>query len=143
MNNKSLIMIILSIFLIGAVTAISGCTNSGASSDQPKINVSNVKAVKGSFGMYDVSGQIIPNEDISYLEVAAIWYDASGAVIQTSPMIWNVNDAKKGQVYKFKGSDSLYEKGTPTKVQVLVFDSPFNGGDDSGAMYRQNVSLKK
>lgn len=138
--NKSLI-IIFSIFLIVGVAAISGCTDSGTSNSQPPVNVTHVKAVKGSFGMYDVSGQIVPNKDESYLEVAAIWYDASGAVIQTSPMLWNVDNAKTGQVYKFKGEDSLYQKGKPAKVEIMVFDSVFSGGDDSNAIYKQNVTL--
>lgn len=140
MKSKFVAMI-LGIFLIAGIVAISGCTDSGTSSGQSPVNVTHVKAVKGSYGMYDVSGQIVPNKDESYLEAAAIWYDSSGAVIQTSPMLWNVDNAKTGQVYKFKGEDSLYQKGKPAKVEIMIFDSVFSGGDDSDAIYKQNITL--
>jgi hypothetical protein len=74
--------------------------------------------------------------------MAAIWYDSSGAVIESSPLIWNVNNAEANQVYKANGEDSLYQKGTPTKVELYVFDSVFSGGDTSKAIYHQTVNLK-
>ena len=134
------ILPVVVILLVLGIVGISGCTSSGDST-AGSINVTNVKATPGGYGMYEVSGQIVPDKDISYLEVHAVWYDSSGAVIETSPLLWNVNDAKAGQVYKFKGSDSLYQKGTPAKVDIFIFDSVFSGGDTSKAVYNTTLDL--
>jgi hypothetical protein len=131
------------ILLILSVIAISGCTSSGNNTQtQSSISVANVTAGPGSFGMYTVTATITPNKNIDYLEMVAIWYDSSGAVIQTSNLLWNVNNAQSGQVYKAKGEDSLYQKGTPAKVEIYIFDSVFSGGDTSKAIYNHTVVFK-
>jgi len=136
------------ILLILAVVAISGCTSSNNSTSgsygaQSEINVTNVSVTSSGDGFYNINAVIIPTKNIDYLEMAAIWYDSSGAVIESSPLIWNVNNAQANQVYKANGEDSLYQKGTPTKVELYVFDSVFSGGDTSKAIYHQTVNLKK
>ena len=138
MKNIAILGIVAMVLL---VVGVSGCTSSGTDSGQPAINVTNLKVASTGYGFYSVSGKIVPNKDIDYLEAHAIWYDSSGAVIETSPLLWNINNAKKGQVYKFKGEDSLYQKGTPAKVDVLIFDSPFSGGDTSSAIYKKTITL--
>jgi hypothetical protein len=135
-------VIIGGILLILSVVAISGCTSSGNNTQTAPINVTNVTAGPGSFGMYTVTATITPNKNIDYLEMVAIWYDSSGAVIQTSNLLWNVNNAQSGQVYKAKGEDSLYQKGTPAKVEIYIFDSVFSGGDTSKAIYHHTVVFK-
>ncbi|MEN4006412.1 MAG: hypothetical protein PQ964_03530 [Methanobacteriaceae archaeon] len=135
------ILAVLMILLVMAIVGISGRISSESDTSKPSINVTNVKAAPGEYGMHDVSGQIVPDKDIDYLEVQAIWYDSGGAVIATSPLLWNVNDAKAGQVYKFKGGTSLYQKGTPAKVDILIFDSVFSGGDTSKAIYKTTLNL--
>jgi hypothetical protein len=139
MNNK--LLLILGIFLIAGVVAISGCTSSGTSTDKQKINVTNVKVTNAGYGSYSVTADIVPNKDISYLEMATITYDSSGAVIDKSPLVWNINNVKSGEKLKAKGDIYLYQKGKPAKVQVMIFDSVFSGGDDSGALFKQNVTM--
>ncbi len=136
------------ILLILAIVSISGCTSSdssksGSSVVQSEINVTNVSVTSSGDGFYNINAVITPTKNIDYLEMAAIWYDSSGAVIESSPMIWNVNNAQANQVYKANGEDSLYQKGTPTKVDLYVFDSVFSGGDTSNAIYHITVNLKK
>jgi hypothetical protein len=136
------------ILLILSIVAISGCTSSnnntsGSSGAQSEINVTNVSVTSSGDGFYNINAVITPTKNIDYLEMAAIWYDSSGAVIESSPMIWNVNNAQTNQVYKANGEDSLYQKGTPTKVDLYVFDSVFSGGDTSKAIYHITVNLKK
>ncbi|MBZ2166640.1 hypothetical protein [Methanobacterium spitsbergense] len=131
------------IFLILAVVLVSGCTSSGNNTQTAApINVTNVTAGPGEFGMYTVTAAITPNENLDYLEMVAIWYDSSNAVIQTSSLLWNVNNPQAGQVYKAKGEDSLYQKGTPTRVEIYIFDSVFSGGDTSKAIYHHTVTFK-
>lgn len=133
--------VISGLLLILVVVAVSGCTNSGTTTQTP-INVTNVTAGPSDFGMYTINAAITPNMNINYLEMVAIWYDSSGAVIDTSSLLWNVNNAQAGQVYKAKGQDSLYQKGQPSKVEIYFFDSVFNGGDTSKAVYHQTVYFK-
>ena len=92
--------------------------------------------------MYSVTAAITPNQNLDYLEMVAIWYDSSGAIIETSNLLWNVDNAQAGQVYKAKGEDSLYQKGTPAKVKIYFFDSPFSGGDTSKALFVQTITFK-
>jgi hypothetical protein len=142
-------ILIFGLLLVLAVVAVSGCTSSGdnttssQSAGQSEINVSNVSVSSSGDGFYDLKAVIIPKKDIDYLEMDAIWYDSSGAVIETSNLLWNVNNAQTGQVYKAKGEESLYQDGTPTKVDIYIFDSVFSGGDTSKAIYHQTVNLNK
>ena len=140
MNKRIGIIGILGILVL--VIAVSGCTSSQNTTQTSPINVTNVTAGPGDFGMYTVTATITPNKNLNYLEMVAIWYDSSGAVIETSNLLWNVNDAQAGQVYKAKGEDSLYQKGTPAKVKIYFFDSVFSGGDTSKAIFVQTVTFK-
>ena len=103
--------LIAGVLIIAAIVAVSGCTSSGnnttssngATTASNAINVENLKVVSQGYGSYDVKATITPNKDISYMEMVAIAYDSSGAVIERSPLVWNTNDAKSGQKYKVTG----------------------------------------
>ncbi|MCC7550816.1 MAG: hypothetical protein KO316_04820 [Methanobacterium sp.] len=135
MKKIGLIMVVLAIL---SVVAISGCTSSG---DKNSINVTNLQVSNEGYGMYYVTCDIVPNQDISYLEMVLVWYDSSGAVIDRTPLAWNINDAKAGQTIKARGMASLYEKGAPAKVEVLLFDSSFSGGSDEGNIFHQTIPV--
>ena len=72
--------------------------------------------------------------------MVAIWYDKDGAVIYKSPLMWNINNVQSGQVLKASGETSLYEKGTPVKVDILLFKNEFSS-DESKAIYKQTINL--
>ena len=94
------------------------------------------------YGEYTVKAVMIPNKNIDYLEMVAISYDKSGAVIDRSPLVWNTNDAKQGQVYKVTGSVFLESSsGKPVKMDILMFDSPFGGGSEEGNIYKKTVKV--
>ena len=141
--------VILLVLIIGSAVAISGCTSSGNNTTSSNgtatasnaINVENLKIVSQGYGSYDVKATITPNKDISYMEMVAIAYDSSGAVIERSPMVWNTNDAKSGQKYKVTGLLYISGDEKPAKVDILIFDSPFSGGDESGNIYKQTVTV--
>ncbi len=139
MKNK--LMMVLVVLLLAGVVAISGCTSSDSSANNTPFEVGNFTVSQGSYGMWDVDGSITPTEDISYIEIVTIWYDSSGAVIERDPLAWNINDAKAGQTLKIHSSTSLYQKGTPTKVDILFFDSALSGGDDSDAIYTLTINI--
>ena len=130
--------LIVGILAILVVVSVSGCTSSG---DKTSVNVTNLKVSSGGYGMYNVNCDIVPKQDVSYLEMVLVWYDSTGAVIDRTPLAWNINDAKAGQTIRAKGTASLYEKGTPAKVQVLIFDSAFAGGSEEGNIFNQTISV--
>ncbi|MFA0832600.1 MAG: hypothetical protein ACC609_01165 [Methanobacterium formicicum] len=135
MKNKALVLIVLAIL---SVVAISGCTSSG---NKNSVNVTDLQVSTEGYGMYYVTCDIVPRQDTSYLEMVLVWYDSSGAVIDRTPLAWNINDAKAGQTIKARGMASLYQKGAPSKVQVLLYDSSFSGGSDKGNIFNQTVSV--
>lgn len=127
--------------LILIVVVISGCTSSTGGSKN-SISVSNVQAVDnsyGSSGFYDVTADIVPKQNIGYLQMSVTAYDSSGAVIEKTPMAWNYNDAVAGQTIKAKGMVSLYQKGTPVKMDVMISDTFSN--DPSNAIYKTTINL--
>lgn len=149
MKNKYLV--ILGILLVAGVVAISGCTDSSTnttSSQNPStgaeapFKVENLKVSNEGYGGYAIKGELTPNKDISYLEMVTVWYDSSGAVIERNSLAWNMNDLKSGQKVKFSTNDYLgTDAGSPSKVELLVFDGPFSGGDDSSAIYRTTLQV--
>ena len=130
------------------VVAMSGCvsdnnsTNGSASSSASQISFTNVSVTDGGYGTYTIKGDLIPTKNMDYVEMVAVWYDSKGAVIDQDPLSWNSNNLVSGQVYKVNGMSDLYDKGSPSKVVLYFFDSPFSGGDYSSAFYSHTVNIK-
>ena len=131
------------------VVAMSGCvsddnnssSNGSSSSSASQISFTNVSVTGDGYGSYTIKGALIPTSNMDYVEMVAVWYDSSGAVINQDPLSWNANNLISGQVYKVNGMSDLYDKGTPSKVILYFFDSPFSGGDYSSAFYKHTVNL--
>jgi hypothetical protein len=146
--KKNLLLILL-VLIVGSVVFVSGCTSSGNTTTSSNgsttpanaLTVENLKVVSQGYGMYDIKATITPNKDISYLEMVAIAYDSSGAIIEKDPLLWNTNDAKAGQKYKVTGMMSITGNEEPAKVDILIFDSAFSGGDEAGNIYKQTVTV--
>lgn len=134
MKNRFLV---LGVLLVASIVAICGCTSDGG---QSNVKVENLAVNSMGYGSYEVTGTITPTQDISYIEMVLKWYDAQGNVIERSPLAWNINDAKAGQTIKFT-ANSYIQSGTPAKVDILIFDSPFAGGDDTGAIYKTTINV--
>jgi hypothetical protein len=149
MKNKLVIGAV--VLLIMGIVAISGCTDSGSSSNgtsdsssassDPALNVTNLKVVSEGYGMYKIKATITPDKDYDYLEMVLIWYDASGAVLNKDPLAWNINNAKAGQTIKATGNGMLTGDESPAKVDVLIFDSVFSDGDESSAIYKKTIEV--
>lgn len=147
MDKKYLIAI--GVLLIVGIVATSGCTDSSTSSASnssqstaPPFKITDLKVTNGGYGDYAIKGQLVPTHDIDYLEMVTVWYDSSGAVIERNSLAWNMNDLKSGQKVKFSTNDYIStDEGTPSKVELLVFDSAFAGGDDSSAIYKTTLEV--
>jgi hypothetical protein len=140
MNKKLVGGVVILVLFVLIIAAISGSGSNTQS--QPPLNVSNISVTSQGYGMYNVNTKVVPNKDFSYLEMAVIFYDSDGAVVGTSPLVWNVNDAKQGQTYKVQGTATANTGTSPKKASVFFFDSVFRGGDTSSAIWAQNVTLK-
>lgn len=141
MNKKLIGGVVVLVLLVIIVAAASSGSGSNTQSES-QLNVSNISVSSQGYGMYEVNTKVVPNKDFSYLEMAAIFYDSDGAVVGTSPLVWNVDNAKQGQTYKIQGTATANSGSSPTKVSVFFFDSVFSGGDTSSAIWSQNVTLK-
>lgn len=143
--DKKLIIGLICIFaiaIVGIGLALGGGDNSSSESeDQQTLNVSNLRISSQGYGMYDIKGTLVPDKDYSYLEMVVVWYDSSGAIIDKSPLAWNMNDIKEGNAIKFSGSGYIQGDEKPSRAEVYFFDSVFSGGDLSSAIFNQSVEL--
>lgn len=137
--DKRVIAVIVIVFVVGLVVFVSGCT-SDTSKNDPVVNVTDVKVVSEKYGGYACTCTITPNKDIDYVEMVAKWYDDSGALINTSSLLWNVRNVKAGQVVKARGTDYISNNEKPVKVQVFLFNHPFHN-DESDAIFNQEIVL--
>lgn len=113
--------------------------SSGSTGTESDIVVEDLQVVSEGYGSYSVKGKITPSTDFSYLEMHLKWYDSEGNLLYDDPLAWNINNAKAGQTVKFSAVDFI-DTGTPSKVEVMIFDSSF-AADDSSAIYRTTVNV--
>lgn len=112
--------------------------SSGSTGTESDIVVEDLQVVSEGYGSYSVKGKITPSTDFSYLEMHLKWYDSEGNLLYDDPLAWNINNAKAGQTVKFSAVDFI-DTGTPSKVEVMIFDSL--AADDSSAIYRTTVNV--
>lgn len=112
--------------------------SSGSTGTESDIVVEDLQVVSEGYGSYSVKGKITPSTDFSYLEMHLKWYDSEGNLLYDDPLAWNINNAKAGQTVKFSAVDYI-DTGTPSKVEVMIFDSL--AADDSSAIYRTTVNV--
>ncbi|AAB85025.1 unknown [Methanothermobacter thermautotrophicus str. Delta H] len=112
--------------------------SSGSTGTESDIVVEDLQVVSEGYGSYSVKGKITPSIDFSYLEMHLKWYDSEGNLLYDDPLAWNINNAKAGQTVKFSAVDYI-DTGTPSKVEVMIFDSL--AADDSSAIYRTTVNV--
>ena len=128
------IIILVVIFLLIAI--FSAGTNT--SDNTVNLQVSNLKIVSEGYGLYSVTGNLVPDQDYDYLEMQVIYYDASGTILDKDSLAWNMVDIKEGQNIKITGSSYCSEK--PSKAVVLIFDSSIDTDEDN-AIYRQEITM--
>lgn len=137
---KAIVPIIL---LVVLTVAASGCTSTSdtGTSSGGDLKVEGFEIIPEGYGFYSIKGKITPSRDFDYLEIVLKWYDAEGNVIQRDPLAWNINNAKAGQPIKFS-TYSYIDTGTPAKVDLMIFEDPFSGGEDeSSAIYKTTLKL--
>lgn len=109
-------------------------------SPESTIAVSDLAISSTGYGGYNVGCTVIPDKDYSYLELQVIFYDSTGAVIDKSPLVWNMNDVNANQTIKVSGSAYISGDNSPAKAKILFFDNAL-GNEESDAIYTQEVTM--
>lgn len=133
------IVCIVGVVLIILILALSG-GDSTTSTPETTIDVTDLKITSQGYGSYEITCNLVPDQDYSYLEMAVIWYDADGAIIDKSSLAWEMSDIKQGQTIKVTGEGYITGDGSPTKAEVYFFDESFTG-DTEGYIYKQTIDL--
>lgn len=129
-----LILIILAIVSVSAVSAgLFG-------DDGDKLTIDDLKIDDEGYGMYDVTCNLKSDKDFNYLEMVVVFYDESGAIIEKSPLVWNMNDVPKDQTIKVSGSAFINGDESPAKAEVYIFDDSLETDLDK-AIFNQTVEM--
>jgi len=134
------IVVVCCIGLIIIGLLIGGFSSDKNTSPDTTLKVNDLAVSSSGYGGYDISCKLIPDKDYSYLELQVIFYDSDGAVIEKSPLVWNMNDVHANQTIKVSGSAYISGDDTPTKAKVLFFDSSLNS-EESNAIFTQEVNM--
>ena len=128
----------IGLIIIGLI--IGSGTPDKNTSPAATIAVSDLAISGQGYGMYDVTCKVVPDKDYNYLEAQVIFYDSEGAVIDKSPLVWNMNDVHKNQTIKVSGNAYVSGDDTPAKAKVLFFDSTLSS-EESSAIFTQEVTM--
>ena len=136
--NKKLLLIPAAIIIILLILVIAGL---GSTSNENSLNVSNVSIVSQGYSMYQVSCNLVPNKDYSYLELVVVFYDSSNSVIGKNSLVWNTNNPVKGQTIKVSGTATTSSSSLkPARAEIYFFDKAFSSNTED-AVYAQNVTM--
>ncbi len=135
-KGKTILIAIIILFILLLIIG-----SMSPSTPQTTLQMSDLSVQSEGYGAYSVSGTLTPDKDYSYLEMVVVFYDNSGAVIDKSPLVWNMNDVQKDQIVKIKGNAYVNSNSAPAKAEIYIFDNVFSGGDLSDAVYNQTVTM--
>lgn len=128
--------VLLVLFLL--VALFSG---GGGNTPDSTIEVNDLSIANEGYGLYKVTGTLVPDKDYDYLEMVVVFYDSDGTIVEKDPLAWNMNDINANQNIKLSGSAFVDSSENPAKAEVYFFDSVFSGGDLDNAIYSQSLDL--
>jgi len=134
------IIVVCCIGLIIVGLLIGGFSSDKNTSPDTTIKVSDLAISSSGYGGYDLTCKLVPDKDYSYLEAQVIFYDSDDAVIDKSPLVWNMNDVHANQTIKVNGNAYVSGDNNPAKAKVLFFDSSLNS-EESDAIFTQEVDV--
>lgn len=134
------IILVCCIGLIIVALVGGGLSSDKNTSPDSTIDVKNIAISSSGYGGYELTCKVIPDKDYSYLEAQIIFYDSDDAVIDKSPLVWNMNDIKANQTIKVTGSAYVQGDATPTHAKVLFFDNSLST-EESDAIFTKDVEI--
>lgn len=143
MKLKKAIPVVLFAALLLASTASAGLFDGGSDAAQERINVTDLNIKSQGYSMYEVTCNLIPKENFTYLEMQVNFYDSDNAVIGKDSMVWNINNPVEGETIKVSGTAMTDSSSTtPAKAEVYFYDEPFSGTPED-ALYHETVDMTK
>ncbi len=141
--GKSLLISLVGILLIISISSVSaGLFDSitDAAGGNSDLTVENITLTDEGYGLYKVNCDMIPKKDFSYLEMQVVFYDNGGAIVGKSPLVWNINEVKEGQLLKVTGNAYLdSSSNTPSTAEIIITDSAL--GDSDQPIFAENVTM--
>ena len=141
--RKSLLISLVGILLIISISSVSAGlfdSISEVAGENSDLTVENISLDDQGYGMYKVNCDMIPKKDFSYLEMQVVFYDNSGAIVGKSPLVWNMNEVKEGQLIKVSGDAFLdSSSNTPSTAEIFIIDTAF--GDTDDPIFAENVTM--
>ena len=135
--KKKYILLISLIIMIISISAVSAGLFGDDNKD--KIKVDNLQVNDDGYGMYKITCDLVANEKMDYLEMVVIFYDDSGAILEKTPIAWNMNSPPEGQTIKVDGM-AVVSSGTPAKAEVYFIDDVLDN-DLSNAIFNETVEM--
>lgn len=139
MKRRHIVLIFSLILAILTVSSVSAGLF-GIGDDSDKLTVDDLEISDEGYGMYDVTCKLKADKDFDYLEMVVVFYDDSGAIIEKSPLVWNMNNVPKDQTVKVSGSAFITGDDSPAKADVYIFDNVFEDDLDN-AIFNQTVEM--
>lgn len=137
--RKSYILILSLILAILSVSVVSAGFF-GFGDDGDKLTVEDLKINNEGYGMYKVTCNLEAAKEFDYLEMVVVFYDDSGAIIDKSPLVWNMNSVPKDQPIKVSGSAYVSGNDIPSKAVVYIFDDVL-ADDLDDAIFNQTIEM--
>ena len=133
-----IIVCCIGVIIIGLI--VGSTSQDKNTTPKSTISVSDLAISSGGYGGYEFSCKVVPDKDYNYLEAQVIFYDSSGAVIDKSPLVWNMNDVHANQTIKASGHAYVSGDNSTAKAKVLFFDKSLSN-QESDAIYTQEVTM--
>lgn len=138
--RKTLLISLLGVLLIIGISSVSaGLLDSLPTDSGSEVTVENITLKDDGYGMYKVNCDLIPKKDFSYLEMQIVFYDADGAIVGKSPLVWNMNDVKEGQLIKVTGDAFLDSDVKFSTAEVFIVDSALEETDEH--IFAENITM--
>ncbi|MCI5867875.1 MAG: hypothetical protein SOZ23_00955 [Methanosphaera sp.] len=129
-------------FVIILIVLVVASAMSAPAEEVPPLNVTNLTVEHDALSMYNVSCNVVPLKNYTYLEMAVVFYDSSNSVIGQSTLVWNMNNPAINQTIKAAGTALTNDQNAkPARAEVYFFDEAFSGANPEKAIYNQTVNM--
>ncbi len=145
---RNAIIIIVIVIIIGIIAAVVLTSDSGNSSNNngtvnatKDIEVNNTKIVYNGYGTYNVTCDLTPKTNFTYLEMQVEFYDSSNNLLDKDTLVWNINNPTQDQLIKVSGSAYLSNSQNPAYAKVYIVSEAFD--DNNKSIYNETVNVTK
>ncbi len=143
-RNAIIIAVVIIVIVIVAAVALTSDTNSNSNSTvnaTSDVEVNNTTLVYTGYGTYNITADITPLKDFSYLEIQLEFYDSSDNLLDKDTLVWNINNPTKDQMIKATGSAYLQSSTDPAYAKMYIVETGF--GDSSDSIYNETVNITR